>query len=725
MPPVTTELLAVIRAKDEASRVTKSIGGGFAQLGKIIAKAMKIAAAAVAAIAVISFKVGKDFKQALQTVGTIANATAQEFRELEATARTIGKTTAFSAQQAAEGMYNLVSAGLDTKQTMLAVENALFLAGATAGDMTTATTLMASTLKVFNLDAAESARISDTFAQAITSSMFTLQSLTEAMKFAAPTGATLGWTIEQTTAAVAQFANMGLEGSMAGTLLRMAMNQLLKPTKEVKDTLTRLGITYEDINPATNDFAEILESLAESNMTAADAVGIFGARAGGAMFNLIKRTKEGTVDVERLTKQLEDSAGRAAEMYDQMMDTVEGRFQIFKSSLSETFIAIFDFIQPMIKTVLEGLTSLLDSAREAAIESAEGIGKAMHGAVSVLGAVVTTVHVVVRALWDALKIFGTIVKGLVSVYVLIVETPFALLKAAIANTLNFITLAITNMIDAVNPALRKLIPEEVLFSLGQMRQKTMEWAQEANQGVIDVGKGFEDLGTGAIDYAKSLGNLGTEAEAANEKIADFITGLHDNVEEAIDAIVRLREIQLEGAGDVAPAPVIDTEDIVVKNRLSAEEVQEVWTSAFGNISDAARSFGEAAGGESETLFAIQKAAAIAEATINAYQAATKALAQYGPVFGPPLAATVFAAAMGNVAAIQAQELAEGGLVMKPTLALIGEAGPEAVIPLNKGMGGVATNNFNATITGPFMGTPEEARFFAREMNRYFQEESSR
>ena len=39
-------------------------------------------------------------------------------------------------------------------------------------------------------------------------------------------------------------------------------------------------------------------------------------------------------------------------------------------------------------------------------------------------------------------------------------------------------------------------------------------------------------------------------------------------------------------------------------------------------------------------------------------------------------------------------MASGGIVTKPTLAMIGEAGPEAVVPLKKGYG-----NINITITG--------------------------
>jgi phage-related minor tail protein len=54
-------------------------------------------------------------------------------------------------------------------------------------------------------------------------------------------------------------------------------------------------------------------------------------------------------------------------------------------------------------------------------------------------------------------------------------------------------------------------------------------------------------------------------------------------------------------------------------------------------------------------------------------------------------------------------LAEGGIVNRPTLAMIGEAGPEAVVPLNKGGLGGVTIQINA---GALMGSDVEARKFA-------------
>ena len=56
----------------------------------------------------------------------------------------------------------------------------------------------------------------------------------------------------------------------------------------------------------------------------------------------------------------------------------------------------------------------------------------------------------------------------------------------------------------------------------------------------------------------------------------------------------------------------------------------------------------------------------------------------------------------------APELQHGGIVRRPTLAMVGEGGPEAVIPLRSGMMGGNAFYF----TGPFMGNEEEASQFA-------------
>lgn len=96
-----------------------------------------------------------------------------------------------------------------------------------------------------------------------------------------------------------------------------------------------------------------------------------------------------------------------------------------------------------------------------------------------------------------------------------------------------------------------------------------------------------------------------------------------------------------------------------------------------------------------------KTAAISETATNAAEiygnsfASAAAIPEVGWAIAPQVAAAntaLFLSSVGPVAAAGAGEgagiaaFAEGGIVDRPTLALIGEAGPEAVIPLNRARG---------------------------------------
>ena len=91
-------------------------------------------------------------------------------------------------------------------------------------------------------------------------------------------------------------------------------------------------------------------------------------------------------------------------------------------------------------------------------------------------------------------------------------------------------------------------------------------------------------------------------------------------------------------------------------------------------------------------FNLNKAARIADIVINAAVAFTTAIAQLGPL-GPAVGAALSALALTQIALVASQQappkpppitaLATGGVVDRPTRALIGEAGPEAVIPLDR------------------------------------------
>jgi hypothetical protein len=130
--------------------------------------------------------------------------------------------------------------------------------------------------------------------------------------------------------------------------------------------------------------------------------------------------------------------------------------------------------------------------------------------------------------------------------------------------------------------------------------------------------------------------------------------------------------------------------------------------------------------KNKELAAIGKAAAIAQATMNSYQAATLAMATIPPPYGQIVGALVLAAGLAQVSKIAGVQLAEGGLVMPRqggTLATIGEAGSaEAVIPLgdNRAMeqmreAGLGGNTINISV-GTLVGS-DGMREFAKMLDQ--------
>jgi hypothetical protein len=72
--------------------------------------------------------------------------------------------------------------------------------------------------------------------------------------------------------------------------------------------------------------------------------------------------------------------------------------------------------------------------------------------------------------------------------------------------------------------------------------------------------------------------------------------------------------------------------------------------------------------------------------------------------------------VATIAAGGIPKMAEGGIVSRPTLALIGEAGPEAVVPLSKmGSGG---GDVNINVTGGLSTSAEIGQSVVNALRAY-------
>ena len=120
---------------------------------------------------------------------------------------------------------------------------------------------------------------------------------------------------------------------------------------------------------------------------------------------------------------------------------------------------------------------------------------------------------------------------------------------------------------------------------------------------------------------------------------------------------------------------------IINDRIEFEKKSELEKTQFG-ISQGKKFF-EALGSQNKKFFAAMKAFAIAEAIINTYQGATKALATYPPPFNFIAAAATVAAGLAQVATIRSQQpvgAQRGGALRAGQSAVVGEDGPELIVP---------------------------------------------
>lgn len=369
---------------DGVKEKSKSLGidlSGLADmLNSVVTTAFKAATAAAAGLAAASAYVGANFQQKMTQVGVIAGAGADEMQALTDKARDLGATTAFSASDAADAMQLLAGAGLDTNQVLDATGQALNLAGAGGTNLNTAAAALTSTMAQFSLGADQAGRIADVFAASSAKSQFTVEDLSEAMKYGGTVGAGFGWSLEQTVAALAQFRDMGLQGSAAGTALRSAMVGATTASKKNVDTLEKYGLTMADINPQTHDFATLMATIGKAGITTADAMVIFGSEAGAVVSTLGQQFATGGQKYQEMLGSLTTATGAAETMYGQMTDTVLGRLANVQSAAEEFLLTLFDQYSGPLADLLDAVGTMINDVTTAVKDRSEDIAASVSDA---------------------------------------------------------------------------------------------------------------------------------------------------------------------------------------------------------------------------------------------------------------------------------------------------------------------------------------------------------
>tara|TARA_Y100001937_G_scaffold128740_1_gene207475 strand:- start:2524 stop:5880 length:3357 start_codon:yes stop_codon:yes gene_type:complete len=316
-------------------------------------KNMALAAGGIMAVSAAFRNVmsaGMDFTSQLSNLRAITDATDKDMKVLEKSAKELGKTTKFTAGEVVSLQTEFGKLGFSTREIQGAQKATLELAASVNTDLSTAATIAGQTVNQFRLTAEDTQRVVDVMAASFSSSALDLEKFTNAMTYVGPLAGDMGISIEGTTGLIAKLADVGIDGSIAGTALRRVF---LEMGNESSKLAKRVGFAVK----SEEDMFKALKQLNAEGITTTEMTELVGKRAVTA-FTAMVDLADGA---ETLSAALEDAGGTAERMAEQQLDNLSGDLVKLKSASEAVYLEIYEGLEPVFRLLAQSATAFLRS----------------------------------------------------------------------------------------------------------------------------------------------------------------------------------------------------------------------------------------------------------------------------------------------------------------------------------------------------------------------------
>ena len=358
------------RALDEANRKVERLRKGIGNVGKAMTAIGGAGAAA-------GFFVGRTILEAervknnLEAVGQLS---ADAMAKLNAQARDLGASTAYSFSDVTRAQTELKLAGLEVNDVMAATPHVMYLAAAGQMEMGRAANLTTGILNSYGLSADETQRVTDVLASVASSSATTVAELGVSFRGVGISAHAMGLDIEQTGAIFGTIRNMGVTAEKARVTLQNFVGILSDPSGEAEEGLRSLlnqtGVAYEEfegmllsgqMDAAMATMAQGLDAMGSSATQNAALTRIFGQENSSAILGLLTN-----MDMyRRLENSYRDVTGANRQMYETQTQGLVGTVAGLKSVWEAFQLTLGDAgFTSSLNTWIERLTKAIGKANE-------------------------------------------------------------------------------------------------------------------------------------------------------------------------------------------------------------------------------------------------------------------------------------------------------------------------------------------------------------------------
>ncbi|EMV1600396.1 phage tail tape measure protein [Enterobacter hormaechei] len=261
-----------------------------------------------------------------------------EMEALRKQARQLGDNTAASADDAAAAQVIVAKSGADKDGILAQTPAILDMSLANKKTMEENATLLIGTKSAFGLADDKASHIADVISMAMNKTQATFEGLSDSLTYVGPVAKDAGVSLEETAAMLGALHDAKITGSMAGTGGRAVLSRLQAPTGKAYEAIKELGVKTMDGKGNTRPIFTILKEMQASfkrnnlgtGQKAEYMKTIFGEEASSAASVLMAAAASGKLD--NLTRVIQESDGKTAELVKIMQDNLGGDFKEFQSA---------------------------------------------------------------------------------------------------------------------------------------------------------------------------------------------------------------------------------------------------------------------------------------------------------------------------------------------------------------------------------------------------------
>ena len=453
-------------------------------------------------------------------------------------------------------------AGWKTEEMVEGLPGILNLAAASNMDLAEASDIVTDYLTAFGKSADYAEQFADKMAYTMANANTNTEMLGEAYKNCAATAASMGYSIEETTAVLATMSNAGIKGGEAGTALNAIMTRLATDTKSCASILEAYGVQIYDAQGNMQSLSSILEGVSNAwgGLTDQEQASLAKIIAGTNHYSALQTIMSGLSDEMKASgksftdyaQALTECDGAASEMAKTMTDNLSDDLKMLNSAYEELGLTIYDSANLPLREAVQIVTNDVLPSLTDIVNGVEGANEKLGGALadlvtSLLKSVVDMLPAVVDV---AVNLIAELAKSIVDLLPDVIDAASQIIRSLVDGLMQAWPQVLLALYDALPDIIQAILDlvDDILKLLPDMVEQMTAFMPDLIEAIIvALADGVPMIIKGVVSLLSSLAEI-------YPQILDAITAA---MPEIVDAITDSMPLYMHAIVDMLPE-IIDT-----------------------------------------------------------------------------------------------------------------------------------------------------------------------